>query len=173
MAFLRFVARVVLVAALSSGGPLAAQEPAAPAPASPGREGFLIGFSLGFGSAHPCDVCANFGGDFHVGAFAKKNLAVLGEIGAVGSDDEGEGLLLAAIAVQYWPRERFWLKGGIGIGDSLANEFDRPDERKWGAMAAAGYEVTRKGRFAFDVQARGAVAGDRRSVGLNLGFHWY
>src|SRR5262245_35007070 len=124
-----------VAAALLSCGLAAAEEPAPAAPSV--REGFLIGFSLGFGSAYPCDVCANFGGDFHVGAFATKKLAVLGEIGAVGSDEEGAGLLLAAIAVQYWPHERFWIKGGLGIGDALEEDFDNKKDRSWGGMAAA------------------------------------
>jgi hypothetical protein len=178
MVFNRLGAGLIVSAALLLAGPAAAQDQT-PKPA-PGRDGFLIGFSFGFGASYPCDTCAGFGGDFHVGAFAKKNLAVLFELGAVGADEREEGLALATISVQYWPSERFWVRGGVGMGGSfIVDDFDdfdddvRTDERGWGGSAAVGYEIARKGRFAFDVQLRGATATGRTSVGLNLGFHWY
>jgi hypothetical protein len=178
MAFNR-LGGLILSAALLLAGPAAAQDPT---PKAAEREGFLIGFSFGFGATYPCDTCAGFGGDFHVGAFAKPNLAVLFELGAVGADEREEGLAMATISVQYWPHERFWLKGGVGMGgsfvvddfdDDFDGDFDGADERGWGAAAAVGYEIARSKRFAFDVQLRGATATGRTSVGLNLGFHWY
>jgi hypothetical protein len=97
----------------------------------------------------------------------------LSSIGAVGGDDKSSGgLLLATIGVQYWPAERFWIKGGVGIGDVLDDQFGN-SQRHWGATAAVGYEVAGNGRFAFDLQARGGFSGDLQSLGLSLGFHWY
>lgn len=147
------------------------------------RAGFLIGFSLGFGSVHPCDECPGFGGSFMVGAMAEENLAVVFDIGAVDSqrDGRGQGLGLATIGARYWPHHKAWLQGGVGIGFTLDeddfrfDDFDngRRDEQDWGAMAGAGYEIAQRGRFAFDVHVRGGIAGDRKSVALNLGFNWY
>lgn len=144
---------------------------AADAPAK--REGFLIGFSLGFGAVYPCDTCADFGGDFHVGAMASRRLAILAELSAVGGEDHNDGLFLATIAAQYWPSERFWVKAGLGIGEPLEKEFDEANDRRWGGIAAAGYEVARMGRFAFDLEVRGGFVRNRRSLALNLGFNWY
>jgi hypothetical protein len=143
------------------------------------REGFLIGFSLGFGSSHPCDNCPGFGGTFMVGGMAQEDLAVLFEVTGVGSSDEGrdnQGLGTATIAARYWPYYKVWLQGGVGIGFSLdENAFGETvnDDRDWAVTAGAGYEIVQRRHFTFDVSARGALAGDRRSVSLTLGFNWY
>ena len=158
-----------LLGALRSGA-----QDAPPAPSVHARDGFLIGFSLGYGATFPCDTCADGAGEFHLGAMASPKLAVLAEVGIVGGDDRSHGgLLLATIGVQYWATERVWLKGGLGIGDALDDETARDSDRGWGAAAAVGYEVARKGRFAFDIQARGGFVGDRHSFALNLGFNWF
>lgn len=152
---------------------LRAQAQDAAAPANEERQGFLIGFSLGFGATFPCDTCADFASEFHLGAMASRNLAVLAEIGGVGGDDRsGGGLLMVTIGAQYWPVERFWIKGGVGIGDALDDQYGQ-SQRQWGATAAVGYEVASRGRFAFDVQARGGFTTDRQSFGVSVGFHWY
>lgn len=138
------------------------------------REGFLIGFSLGFGAVFPCDTCADFGGEFHVGAMASRRLAVLADLSAVDSvESRNGGLLLATIGAQYWVSERFWVGGGLGIGEPFDDYPVQESDRRWGGIAAAGYEVARKGRFAFDIQTRGGFVRDRRSLALNLGFNWY
>ena len=143
------------------------------------REGFLIGFSLGFGSAHPCDVCPGLGGSFMVGGMAEEDLAIVFEMSAVGSEDDRreQGLGLATIGARYWPHHKVWLQGGVGIGFPLDEDFDfddrRGDERDWAGMAGAGYDIVQRGRFAFDVSVRGGIAGDRKSVALTLGFNWY
>lgn len=91
-----------------------------------------------------------------MGAMASRNLAVLAEISAVrGGDHSRGGLLLATIAAHYWPSERFWVKGGFGIGEPVDDQVVHGGDRRWGGIATAGYEVARKGRFAFDGQARG------------------
>lgn len=168
-------ARTLLLSSLTAATLLTSSvsaDDAAPAPVTQEREGFLIGFSLGYGATFPCDVCADLGGEFHVGAMANRRLAVLAEMSIVGGDEKSDGgLMLATIGVQYWPHERFWLKAGVGIGDSLDETSD--EERAWGTSVAAGYQVARKGRFAFDVQARGAFVKDRRSAFVSLGFNWY
>ena len=82
--------------------------------AAPADEGVRvsIGFSVGFGATFPCDTCADLASEFHVGAMASPNLAVLAEFGGVGGDDRsGGGLLMVTIGAQYWPVERFWIRG--------------------------------------------------------------
>jgi hypothetical protein len=141
------------------------------------RDGFLIGFSLGFGSSHPCDECPGFGGTFMVGGMAEEELAIVFEVSGVESERDGrdEGLGLATIGARYWPHYKVWLQGGVGLGYRLEESFEDDDEpaRRWGAMAGAGYEIVQRGRFAFDVSVRGGIAGDRKSVALTLGFNWY
>ena len=66
------VSGLIAVLLLSSG---ATAEDRAPSPYSQEREGFLIGFSLGFGATFPCDTCADFGAEFHVGAMASPRLS--------------------------------------------------------------------------------------------------
>jgi hypothetical protein len=172
MTRLKMLLRSLTAVLVLSSGAMADDPPAAP-PSDGEREGFLIGFSIGFGATFPCDTCANFASEFHVGAMASRNLAVLAEIGGVGGDDRsGGGLLMATIGAQYWPVERFWIKGGVGIGDALDDQYGN-SQRQWGATAAVGYEVASRGRFAFDVQARGGFTGDRQSFGVSVGFHWY
>lgn len=43
--------------------------------------------------------------------------------------------------------------------------------RKPALALGAGYEVTRKGCFAMDVQARGAFASEHQAVSVGLGFN--
>ena len=78
-----------------------------------------------------------------------------------------------------WPTDRFWLKGGVGIGvpvdtsdSSWNDDFNPSDDRSWAGIVGAGYEVTRKGRFVMDVEARGAFASGHQAVSIGLGFNW-
>jgi hypothetical protein len=162
------------------------------------RDGFLVGFSLGFGSTFPCDVCPSLGGDIHIGAMAGRNVAVMADFNVVGGDEgplgEPGSLGVAAIAVQFWPVERFWLKGGVGVGNTFSFEEDGdwgddwdddwndepgPDgdvttgKRRWAAIAAAGFELVQKGPFAMDLQVRGAFTDGNQSVQVGIGFNWY
>ena len=142
------------------------------------REGFLIGFALGFGASYPCDTCASGAFSFHVGAMAGPRVAVLADISAVGgggdsAGDEGRGLGVLALGARFWPAERFWLQGGIGISAPLDSDFDTVSERSWAGIAGAGFEVVQKGRFVMDVQLRGAFADGRQSVALGIGFSWH
>jgi len=154
------------------------------------RDGFIIGFGVGFGATYPCDSCPSFAGSFYVGAMAARNVAVVADFALVGGDADrspadlsssrGLGLATFALGIQFWPHERFWLKTGVGIGVPFDSEIDDWDhdtldnryDRSWAGIVGAGYEVTRKGRFGLDIQARGAFASDHQSVSLGLGFNW-
>ena len=168
-------ARVALgsVALLALAVPVCAQDSQAIT-----REGFLIGFAVGFGASYPCDTCPSGAGSFHVGAMAGPRVAVLADISAVGGGgdsvgDGSRGLGVLALGARFWPAERFWLQGGIGISAPLDDEFDTVSDRSWAGIAGAGFEVVQKGRFAMDVQLRGAFADGRQSVALGIGFGWH
>ena len=157
------------------------------------REGFLIGFSLGAGDLGPdsCRDCGlGVGGDFHIGAMASREVAVMLEGSFVTRDDVTHGLF--GVAAQFWPDPagRFWLKGGIGVGsldedDSFSGDPFDGDPFDGGGnnhvyptlFGGAGVEVVRSGRFTIDIQARGAATFQRgdtaHSVSLNVGLNWY
>jgi Outer membrane protein beta-barrel domain len=161
---------------------------AAAADAARPRDGFIIGFGVGFGATYPCDTCPSFAGSFYVGAMTSKNVAIVGDFAVVGGDvdrppaqlgsSRGLGLGTFALAVQVWPHDRFWLKAGVGIGapvdtsDSWDDDFDTSSDRSWAGIVGAGYEVAHKGRFVMDVQVRGAFISDHQAVSLGLGFNW-
>ena len=177
-------ATAVFLAAILWAGPAAAETDTAGA-----RNGFVIGFGVGFGATYPCDSCPSFAGSFYVGAMATRNVAVVADISLVGGDvdrnpsrirsSRGLGLATFTLGAQFWPHERFWLKTGVGIGvpfdsqwDTWNEDFDHHHDRSWAGIVGAGYEVTRKGRFVMDLQARGAFASKHQAVSLGLGFNW-
>jgi hypothetical protein len=154
------------------------------------REGFVIGFSLGAGDLgpDPCHDCGvGVGADFHLGAMASRGVAVLLEFAGVGRGDLSHGMV--GVAAQWWPAPagRFWLKGGIGIGslerDGNRDFPDDPFDRSHNdyvyptLFGSGGVEVVRSGRFAIDLQLRGATTHQRddwsHSVSVNVGLNWY
>jgi len=173
-----------LAVAILWAGPAAAEV----AKAGP-RDGFVFGFGVGFGATYPCDSCPSFAGSLYVGARTARNVAVVADVSLVGGDvdrnraelrsSRGLGLATFTLGIQFWPHERFWLKTGVGIGvpadsevDAWNEDFDNQHERSWAGIVGAGYEVTRKGRFVLDVQARGAFASQQQGVSLGFGFNW-
>jgi hypothetical protein len=159
-------------------------------PSSPfnARQGFLIGFSVGAGDIgpDPCDDCGVAGGaELHIGAIANSHgdLAVMLEGGGLGRNDLSHGFVVAA--VQWWPDpwDRFWLRGGVGVGGAGEDRFDehvfndRTDAAYPTLLAATGFEVVQSGRFALEalVQGVGTHAPNRwvHSFSLSIGFNWY
>jgi hypothetical protein len=146
------------------------------------REGFLIGFSVGAGTIAP-DPCTDCGvaaaGELHLGAMASSygDVAVMLELGGIGRDDLHHAFLAAA--AQWWPDpwERFWLRGGVGIGSEGADVEQHHDAAYPTVLAATGFEVVRSDRFTIDLQAQGVgtFVPHRfgRSLSLNIGFNWY
>lgn len=207
----------VLVGSLSS--PALAQPGAPPPPPPPGgggyyaqppapimddgffyREGFTIGFGLGFGgmssdsNVTDCSNCdyepAAVGLDFHLGGMVNHRLALMGEYwGTFQSVEQsgrtvlGQSMLL--FAAQYWVTPQLWIKGGIGIAQ-LSESYDDGFEGDTleiddgGAMMGAlGYEILSSDRFSLDLQGRLGSAsydgiGDNITAGtISLGVNWY
>ena len=146
------------------------------------REGFLIGFSGGAGVIAP-DPCSDCGvaaaGELHLGAMASDygDVAVMIELGGLVRGDLHHVFLAAA--AQWWPDpfERFWLRGGIGIGSEGSDTDEHKDSAYPTALAAAGVEVVRSDRFTIDVLLQGAATREPhrwgRSLSVNLGLNWY
>jgi hypothetical protein len=154
------------------------------------REGFLIGFSIGAGGLgpDPCRDCGvGFAADFHLGAMASREVAVMLEGDVVTRADVTHALVGAA--AQWWPDPagRFWVKGGLGIGsldhdndavfiddpfDTRSNDYVYPT-----VFGGGGVEVVRSDRFTIDVQLKGAATRQRgdwgHSVSVSVGLNWY
>jgi hypothetical protein len=79
------------------------------------------------------------------------------------------------VAVQVWPAERFWIKGGVGLGDYV--DTGGNSHYGFGGMAAVGVELARGGRFALDISVRGGLVNEEdykhKLVSVNLGVNWY
>ena len=166
---------------------------AAPAPA---RDGFMIGFSGGFGSMKlDCDNCdsdsqSGFSFDFSIGGFINPNMAIMYDAsGVMHSESEGDQSViltnsLNTVALQSWVAPKFWLKGGIGFARLFLSGDNVPDDASvsgWGVTAAAGYDVVQSGNFALDLSLRlsnafyddDGVDFQMSNASLHLGVHWY
>ncbi|HVZ73995.1 MAG TPA: hypothetical protein VHJ20_16560 [Polyangia bacterium] len=154
------------------------------------RNGLVVGFAIGGGgiSASDClpGYCGGaFSGEFHIGGMLTDRLALEGDIwgnvrGVSGTDGSLAQTFWSA-ALQFWPIEPLWLKGGLGIahipGDDAAAI---NDETALGLMLAAGVEVVQIRNFAFDIQLRfghgfysDADGGGLTNYALLFGFNWY
>jgi hypothetical protein len=96
------------------------------------RGGFLVGFSVGPGTTFPCDTCASFRGEVHVGAMATEQLAVLAEVEGTGANDGYDGLYLITIGAQFWPgppsrcRGTAWYPPPASLERRVARRTGRP-----------------------------------------------
>jgi hypothetical protein len=164
------------------------------------RNGWIFGTAAGVSAVHLSG--AGFDGEmqgslsfpnFRVGRMISERSAVLlylpGSIYREKHDgrerDRGfEGLVPV---YQFWPAERWWIMGGIGLTLDAPAFYDIGNESERAfyfgplALAAAGFEIWRRNRFALDVQARahyGAAQlreGNRSMFAANvlIGANWY
>jgi hypothetical protein len=166
---------VAVLALLALAAPAAAQT--APTANAVAREGFAIGFGLGFGASYPCDECPSGALDFFVGAMANPNVAIFVDFGVIGNGDDafsssGRDIGAMTIGVRVWPAERLWLQGGVGIGEGLDDEFDT-EKTSWAGLAGVGYDFVRKGRFSLDLRVRGLFIEGHQGVSFGVGLNWY
>ena len=163
------------------------------------RDGFWIGFGLGYGTATvSCDNC-NFGprtggvtAFLKLGGAPSRNLLIGGAINGWAHSDGSatETVTNATASIYLYPRRRsgFFVTGGLGVSNYHVNSDPSWDGTGWGFTAGAGYDL-RFGRDVsltpvvnyiygalgdFDVPGLGTRTGWKQNVidvGLGLTFH--
>ncbi len=168
-----------------------------PAPAETQRKGLTVGFAVGGGimrqSNCQADTCQTqkFARvsipNLKIGVMVSPRFALqLSLPTGVYKTDEGntrafDGVMASA---QYWPVERLWVSGGLGIAEDLPPLFTKRGGVHLGAgfMASAGYEVFEHRAFAIDVQARllggrlgvdATASRDNLALDFMVGLNWY
>jgi hypothetical protein len=154
------------------------------------RDGLIVGLGLGIGglSATDCgDTCGAAGAlEFHIGGMLNPRMALVGDFWfngrSIPNSDASAVHSLYTLAIQYWPADIFWLKGGLGganmhVGSSV-DGFTYGDENGLGLLAAGGIEFLQMGNFALDGQLRFghgfySQGGDVNVWALMIGANWY
>ena len=153
------------------------------------RRGLILGAGIGFGSlgGSNCDCGGGLAAEFHLGAMITPRFGLMYDVSTVihsiDSTSNNAGLdvtnTIHTIAGQLWLTERFWVKGGFGVGHlSYSDDFGSySDETAAAVMGGIGFEVVQSSWFALDLQGRLAYAGyDAGSVSNGMfliGFNWY
>jgi len=137
---------------LTVAGLLGAAAPAAWAQYPQRREGFWIGFGLGYGSANvACDGCGSGPRTGGVTAFVKlggtpsPNLLIGGAINGWSHPSGGatETMGNVTASLYYYPVARggFFLTGGLGFSDYRVDTSPVVDGTGWGFTAGVGYDI--------------------------------
>jgi hypothetical protein len=155
------------------------------------RYGLVVGFALGGGGIEMSNcgaACGGaFSGEFHIGGMMNPRMALMMDVWgnfrdfvdpATGNDDSASHTFWTA-ALQFWPADILWLKGGLGIAHrQISDAFATyDDETALGLVLAAGVEVLQVGTMALDLQFRFGH-GFYSDAGLNnyaflVGLSWY
>ena len=144
---MRIVARVVAL-----GGVLVAVSPPAEAQYPQRREGFWIGFGLGYGSANiTCDGCGSGSRTEGVTAFLKlggtpsRNLLIGGAINGWSHPSGGATETMANVTASLYyypaPRSGLFLTGGLGFSNYNVDTSPSYDGTGWGFTAGLGYDI--------------------------------
>lgn len=153
------------------------------------REGFWVGFGLGWGSMGlHCDGCdgldrsGSYTGYGKLGGTLLPNLLLGAETNGWSKSEDGVTVALANVsAAAYWypmVQEGLFVKGGLGYSELSADEGNgRSSEGGWGALLGLGYDM-RVGRNTSITPVlnyfRGAFNGgsaDVFQVGVGVTFH--
>jgi hypothetical protein len=153
------------------------------------REGLIIGGAIGFGgnNASDCgDECGSaFAFELHIGGMITPQVALVGDFWfndhPIPNSDASMLHSIYTFAIQYWPMDKLWLKGGIGGGNvdiTSDSAGDLGSENGLALMGAGGVEVLQAGNFALDLQLRVghgfySQGGDVTSWALMIGTNWY
>ncbi len=179
------------IAVLMAAPGLVAAQPQS-APATPAREGFTIGASIGFGNIEFTELDSGSGTynvdsgffELHFGGLLKPRLALLVELwGTLADEEDPEAVNQrhAGLALQYWASSRFWIKGGLG-SSRIDDDWRTGAQRKgFAAFGALGYELITKTKYAIDLQLRLTAADyhhefdelSTSSTSAQLGLSWY
>jgi hypothetical protein len=164
--------------------------PPPPPPRGMYRQGIIFGVALGAGStsAQNCgDICGASGAfQFDIGGMLNPRTALefdfwLDAHGIPNTDANSVHSLYTA-AIQYWPSDIFWLKGGIGGANmhisSAVDGYTYTNENGLGLTLGAGLEFLQIGNFALDGQFRFGhgffdLGGDVNAWALLIGANWY
>jgi hypothetical protein len=160
------------------------------------RKGPVIG--LAAGGSVMCDGCGHHSGlafDWHIGWTVSRRVALLLDRVLITTGDYhydlGENFTVDAVAVQYWPTDRVWVRAGIGLATyrmkylGVRGASRTFDNKGLGATATAGVEFVRtRGRgVAIDAQVSFQTSSHAPDAGYGhvrfnrlagqLGFNWY
>lgn len=154
------------------------------------RRGFTIGGSSGPGGfVGNCDPCDGYGGasGFYVGYLLRPCLSLAVDswgINALFGQTAFKDRIFLNYAffgpsLRYWPRHRWFVEGGLGVGRGSVDIEQEEVAAVYGAAvtASVGRELHTYRRFVLDVQMRTAVATDldiyAQAFGLSIGIAWY
>ena len=160
------------------------------------RDGLVIGMGVFAGNGLESDASVAAGMGIQIGWMLNPRLAIMLDThgAAVGSSqvtatDVSSSVRVRAVAapsIQWWATKRFWLRGGIGLGQiegattaiGIVPTAEIEETKKGlGASIATGFELYQGPLFALDVHARYAtVQADGTgysTVLFGLGFVWY
>lgn len=153
------------------------------------RSGLVLGVGIGLGGLSTSD-CGDFCGgglgyDFHIGGMLTPQLALLFDISGIvhsvpDSDIDVYNTLYVA-ALQFFPTNQLWLRGGFGLAHYTQTDVftgGYRDDTGEGLLLAAGYEVYQSGPFTIDLQFHFAetfydVAKNHSNYTFLVGFNWY
>jgi hypothetical protein len=134
------------------------------------RGGLLAGAGFGLGDSAP-DLCNGCGTGLAVGGrlgtVLRSRLAVSAVFGSVSaapnilSDVRGRHSGLLGV-VRYWPGERLWLEGGLGVASVEREDPPRYDysSTHLAGLVGGGFELNPRSRLVVDIGLFGLVSGD-------------
>jgi hypothetical protein len=150
------------------------------------RDGLVLGFALGGGGIEGnCAIgyCGGaVSGEFHIGGMLNPRMALLldvwGNIRNVNGTDSSFSQSFWTAAMQFWPTDILWLKGGLGISHVQVSDAFGPyqDDTALGLMLGAGVEVLQVGNMALDIQFRagfGFYNPTLDNYAFLVGLSWY
>lgn len=153
---------------------------------APARDGFFIGFGLGWGSFGVEDAedrQSGVAGHFRLGGALSDKVLLGAESDAWVREEGGITVTsssLAAVAYVYpQPTSGFFLKGGLGIASLSLDAGDLGDVTETGTslLAGAGYDIGFGGRFGLSPYGTFVIGnfdgGSTTVFQLGLGFTWY
>ncbi len=116
------------------------------------RDGFWIGFGLGYGAANiTCDNCVDSSsvggitGFVKLGGAPSRNLLIGGAINGWSRSNAGltETIANVTASVYLYPATRsgFFVTGGVGVSSYHANTFPSSEGTGLGLTAGAGYDI--------------------------------
>jgi len=156
------------------------------------REGLILGGGLGVGhiacDGADCSGMNEAGGlNLQIGSLIAPNLGLMVDAWAMSHTDGDEATFTHTIvtgAVRWWPVQRLWLSGGIGVAEASWHYSDKivdyqsHSDTVPAIMGAVGLELISTPAFAMNLELRGGSGffeNDTRvrNLSLGVGIDWY